>query len=135
MTDFNKSILFFDGVCNLCNGLVVFLIRRDPHHRLKFVAIQSKLGQELLRSHKSYSDRIDTVILIKNDILYIKSTAVLQLLKELGGIWKLTYIFIIIPSSWRDFIYDLIARHRYNIFGKRDKCMIPSPEIANRFLD
>lgn len=129
-----SSVLLFDGICNLCNSTVQFTIKRDPKGKLKFAALQSESGQALLKEFSLATDHFDSFVFIKEEKYFIKSTAVLHVLKELGGIWKLFYILIYLPAPFRDFVYDLVAKSRYKIFGKRDQCMIPSAEIEERFL-
>ena len=134
MNNSDENILLFDGVCNLCNGLVLFIIKRDKAGRFKFASLQSDNGEQLLNRFGLNTNKLTSLVLIMGDKYFLKSTAVLKLLKELGGIWKTFYIFIIIPRPVRDFIYDLIAGSRYKIFGKRDECMVPTPELQSRFL-
>ena len=129
-----KHILLFDGVCNLCNGVVQFIIKRDRKGKFKFAALQSESGQELLKQLGFSTANFDSFVFIKGNKHFIKSTAVLHVLKELGGLWKLLYVFILIPTPIRDFFYNVIAKTRYHIFGKRDTCMIPSDDIKPRFL-
>jgi len=132
----NKThILLFDGVCNLCNGVVQFTIKRDTNKKIKFAALQSETGQALLESFGLPTNDLDTFVFITGGKYYLKSTAGLHLLKELGGLWQLFYILIIFPRPLRDFIYTLVAKTRYHIFGKRDSCYVPSAEIKQRFLD
>ena len=130
----NDNILLFDGFCNMCSGIVKFTIKRDPKGKFKFATLQSEEGQALLKKFNLQTNDFESFVFIKNEKCYLKSTAGLEVLRELGGIWKLAYIFIIIPRSFRDLIYDLIAKSRYKIFGKKKECMIPTPEIENRFL-
>ena len=130
-----KNILLFDGVCNLCNCLVRFIIKRDTKAIFRFAALQSKTGQELLMQMKLPSDDMNSVVYIRGGEYFYKSSAILHILHDLGGIWKLFYAFIIIPSFFRDFIYSIVARTRYMVFGKRDTCMVPTPDIQKRFLD
>jgi predicted DCC family thiol-disulfide oxidoreductase YuxK len=127
-------IILFDGVCNLCNGFVKFVIKKDRHAVLRFAPLQSEYGITFLKKLNSYKKNYDTVIYISGDKYFFKSTAVLKILKDIGGIWKLFYGLVIIPPFLRDFIYDLIATNRFRIFGKRDSCMAPSKEIKERFL-
>ncbi len=127
-------LILFDGVCNLCNGLVKFIIRRDRQGKIKFSALQSSFGQSFLENFKPDPIKINTVIYVSERRIFYKSLAILHLLKDLGGIWKLSYGFIIIPAFLRDFIYDLIASTRYRIFGKKDSCMIPTDDVKWRFL-
>ena len=129
----NEKILLFDGICNLCNNLVFFIIKRDPKSQFKFAALQSETGKLLLKKYILESNNLNTVVYIKGEKYFLKSTAILNIIKDLGGYWKLFYAFIIIPKFIRDFIYDLIAKSRYRIFGKKESCMIPSPDINKRF--
>ena len=128
------TILLFDGVCNLCNGLVRFIIRRDPGAKIKFTPLQSPVGRSLLKKFDLSADDIDSVVYVAGEKYYLKSSAVLHVLKELGGGWRLFYGFIIIPKFIRDFFYNLIARSRYRIFGKTKTCMVPMPDIEERFF-
>lgn len=130
-----ETILLFDGICNLCNGLVQFIIKRDPKVKFRFAALQSKTGQALLMQMKLPTDHFDSIVYIRDGKCLFKSSAILHVINDLGGAWKLFYVFIIIPPFMRDFIYSIIARTRYKIFGKRETCMIPSPDVEDRFLD
>ncbi len=134
MKNAKSPILLFDGICNLCNGTVQFIIKRDPKGKLKFAALQSESGQALLKKFGLPTDHFDTFIFIKEEKYYLKSRAVLEVLKELGGVWKIFYVFLYLPHPVRDFVYDIVAKSRYKIFGKKDKCMLPSLEIEERFL-
>lgn len=127
-------ILLFDGVCNLCNRTVQFVIKRDSKTKFCFASLQSDFGQTLLKRFGLPLDDFDSFVLIKGNKYYLRSTAVLYVLKELGWIWKLLYAFIIFPRPIRDYVYSLIARSRYKVFGKRDHCMLPTPEQRDRFL-
>jgi predicted DCC family thiol-disulfide oxidoreductase YuxK len=127
-------ILLFDGVCNLCNRTVQFVIKRDNNAKFRFASLQSDIGQALLKRFGLPLNDFDSFVLIKGDKYYLRSTAGLHVLKELGGGWKLFYALIIFPRAFRDFIYSMVARTRYKVFGKRDSCMIPTPEQRDRFL-
>lgn len=129
------KILLFDGVCNLCNDLVQFLIKRDHQKDFKFASLQSKAGQSLLKKHGLSKSALNSFVYINENQSFIKSSAILQVLKELGGFYKVFYIFIIIPRPIRDFLYSMMAKSRYTIFGKRDQCMIPSSDTKDRFLE
>jgi predicted DCC family thiol-disulfide oxidoreductase YuxK len=131
----SNPVLYFDGVCNLCNGVVKFIIKRDKKAKFKFASLQSVSGQNILKQYNLSIDNLESFILIKDNKFYNKSSAGLMVLKELGGWWKLLYAFIIIPKPIRDFIYDLIAKRRYKIFGRSDTCMVPIPELKERFLE
>lgn len=130
-----NPILLFDGVCNLCDGAVQFIIKRDKQAVFRFASLQSNIGQEILQKYNLSTNSLDTVVLIKDGKAYTRSSAALHTLKELGGFWSIGFIFIIIPKGLRDVVYDWIARNRYKWFGKQDACMIPTPDLRNRFLD
>jgi predicted DCC family thiol-disulfide oxidoreductase YuxK len=129
-----KNIVLFDGICNLCNGLVRFIIKRDRTGKIKFASLQSAIGQQWLNKFGLAKNEFESFVLIQGDKYYIKSDAALKVLRALGGVWNVFYAFIFIPRPVRDFIYDRIAKSRYKIFGKRDVCMIPTPELQERFL-
>lgn len=131
----HSSILLFDGVCNLCNGIVQFIIKHDPKAKFRFASLQSKTGQALLRKFGLKTDDFDTFVLVRGETYFVRSSAVLRVLHELGGMWKLFYVFIILPAPLRDFFYNAIASSRYKLFGRRESCMVPTPELKQRFLD
>ncbi|MCU0332072.1 MAG: DCC1-like thiol-disulfide oxidoreductase family protein [Ignavibacteriaceae bacterium] len=133
MTD-KKQIILFDGVCNFCNFWVNFVIERDSKDIFKFASLQSSIARELTQKLNFDSSSLDTFVLIADDKLYTKSTAALLVSKELKSPVKLIYSLIIFPKFLRDIFYDLIAKHRYKIFGKRDVCYIPSNNV-NKFLE
>jgi predicted DCC family thiol-disulfide oxidoreductase YuxK len=131
----SKYIVFFDGVCNLCNGAVQFVLKRDRKKRFLFGSLQGKTGQEYLRKYHLPADQYHTFLLIEGNVLYTRSTAVLRLLKHLGRGWQLLYVFIYVPQPIRDGVYKLIAANRYRLFGKKDQCRLPTPDERERFLD
>jgi predicted DCC family thiol-disulfide oxidoreductase YuxK len=127
-------VVFFDGVCNLCNASINFIIVRDTNDKFRFAPLQSEYAQRhFLKTSEKLLD-IDSIILFENNRFYIKSTAALRIARHLGGFWQLFYAFIIIPPFIRNFIYDIIARNRYRWFGKREQCMIPDEKIRIKFL-
>lgn len=127
-----EKILFFDGVCNLCNGLVKFVIRHDHNAAIRFAPLQSQGAADLLcRNNITGSD---SVIYLTEGGFFIKSSAILRMFRDMGGAWRLLYGFIIVPRFIRDFIYDVVARNRYRIFGRRESCMVPTPDVKERFL-
>lgn len=128
-----SSILLFDGVCNFCNDSVNFIIRRDPDKKFRFAPLQSEFGIEMRKKY-AIADDIDSVVLIENDHAYMHSTAALRIARNLGGIYSLAYVFIIVPSFIRDIFYKLFAKYRYRLFGQKDMCMMPTPEVRERFL-
>ena len=129
-----SSIVLFDGVCNFCNGAVNFIIRHDADKKFKFTPLQSEAGQEL-RSKFNIGEDVDSIILIENDKAFMHSTAGLRVARGLGGIWSLGYAFIIVPEFIRDWAYKLFAKYRYRLFGRQDACMLPTPDVRDRFLD
>ena len=127
-------ILLFDGHCNLCDNLVKFIIKKDSRSIIKFASLQSPQGKLLLQRHEFLANNFDFIIYIRHGKCFIKSTALLFILRDLGGIWKLFYPFIIIPAFIRDFLYNIIAKRRYKLFGWQESCTIPTPDIRQRFL-
>lgn len=127
-------IIFFDGVCNLCNNSVQFIIKRDKKNKFKFASLQSSFAKNNLSKHIDV-DKLESIVLLNEDKLYTKSAAALLIARELSGMWPMFYVFIIIPSFIRDWFYNIIAKNRYRIFGKKDSCMIPSPAFKEKFLD
>jgi len=130
-----NNILLFDGVCNLCNNAVKFIIKRDKKAVIKFTSLQSNIGQNLLSKHQLSTKKFDSFVYLKGGKCYLKSTAALHLLNDIGGLWKLVYAFIIVPRFIRDFIYDVVAKNRYKWFGKTNDCMIPTLTLQQRFLN
>ncbi|XBP66569.1 thiol-disulfide oxidoreductase DCC family protein [Bacillus velezensis] len=127
-------VLLFDGVCNLCGGAVQFIIKRDPAGKISFASLQSDTARELLASEGLPTEQFDSMIFIENGRIYKKSAAVLKVSRHLRGAWRLSAVFFAVPRPLRDRAYSFIARRRYKWFGKREACMLPSPEIKNRFL-
>lgn len=134
MNTTEHPVLLFDGVCNLCNGSVQFIIERDPDARFRFASLQSEEGQVVLSRFENRPSDLSSVVLIQDDQLYARSEAALLVARQLGGGWSLLYAFIVVPRPIRDAVYDWIARNRYRWFGKKDACMIPSPDLQSRFL-
>ncbi|WP_337041193.1 thiol-disulfide oxidoreductase DCC family protein [Emticicia sp. 17c] len=128
-------IILFDGVCNFCNATINFLIDRDKKGVFKFAALQSEAGKTVLTKHNIVSlTDFDSVMLEKDGKLYQKSDAALEIARQMDGLWKILYVFRIVPKFIRDFFYDLVAKNRYRFMGKRDACRIPTPELRARFL-
>ncbi len=130
----SKSIILFDGVCNFCNASVNFVIKHDKKAQFLFASFQSDAAKEILLHFNLKNLNEDTVILVEGHKICDKSTAVLKITKHLDGGFKLFYAFIIVPKFLRDWIYVFIAKNRYDWFGKRESCMIPSTKLKNRFL-
>jgi len=129
-----RAVILFDGVCNFCNGAVNFVISRDRDGYFKFAALQSAVGEELLEKHRIDKVETDSVVLIEDDKAYLHSSAALRIVRRLPGLWPILYGLIIVPKGIRDWAYRLFAKHRYRLFGRREECMIPTPEIRTRFL-
>ncbi|NOS94128.1 MAG: thiol-disulfide oxidoreductase DCC family protein [Cyclobacteriaceae bacterium] len=129
----NKVILF-DGVCNLCAASVTFVIQRDPSARFRFASLQSSYGQEKL-INAGFKSHFDTIVLLKDGKVYTRSDAALEVARDLKGLWPALYIFKIVPAFIRNGIYNWIATNRYKWFGKKESCMIPTPDLKARFID
>jgi predicted DCC family thiol-disulfide oxidoreductase YuxK len=129
-----NQLVIFDGVCNLCNGTVQFIIKRDRNKKFSFITRQSPIGQEMLMQLGLPVEDQSTVVYLKAGVPYLKSMAVLKILKDLGRGWSLLYVLVVIPAFIRDFIYDLIAKNRYRFFGRRNSCKVPGSEMTDRFL-
>lgn len=129
-----QPLLFFDGVCNLCNSSVKTIIKKDRHQKFKFASIQSDAAKEILLQLDDYNSDIDSIILLNNNRLFYKSSAVLRLCKILGGWYNFLLIFWIIPKSIRNWMYDFVAKNRYRWFGKRESCILPSTDLKERFI-
>ena len=134
MNQDKEIIVLFDGVCNLCNGFVNFIIKQDKKAIIKFATLQSEIAKEILKVHHINQLELNSVIVLIDDKIYTKSSAALMILKELGGVWKMFFAFYIIPKFIRDFFYNIVAKYRYVLFGKKEICIIPSQEIVNRFI-
>ena len=132
----DKKIILFDGVCNLCNSSVKYVIKHDKKDEFRFVPIQSELGQKIIKHIGISAKHTDSVIFYKpGKVYYYKSTAALEIAKSLNGFFTYASIFRIIPSAIRDIIYDYIAKNRYKWYGKNESCMIPTPELKSKFLE
>jgi predicted DCC family thiol-disulfide oxidoreductase YuxK len=127
-----KKIIFFDGTCNLCNTIVTFIIRRDRHSNFMFCQLQSEHATSFLKDCDL--PQTDSVVLIDQKSITTKSPAVLKIARELDGIWPLLYMFRIVPISFRDFLYQYIARNRYRWFGKKKNCRVPSKKEKALFI-
>ncbi|APG64849.1 thiol-disulfide oxidoreductase [Tenacibaculum todarodis] len=131
-----KKLILFDGVCNLCNNAVLKTIKLDKHNKFVFASLQSNFGQETINHLKIDVTKIDSIILVEENYLYsIKSSAALKIAANFGGLWKMTQLFWVFPSVIRNFVYDFIAKNRYNWFGKKESCMIPTKELMSKFIE
>ena len=139
------AVVLFDGVCNFCDASVNFVIEHDPNGYFKFSPLQSEAGKQLAAEYDLVSETgggspvddlipIESVILVEDGQAYTHSTAALRIARKLSGVWPVMYVFIIVPKPIRDFFYRLFAKYRYRMFGKKDECMLPSPEVRARFL-
>lgn len=131
----NQDVLLFDGVCNLCNSSVNFIIDHDPKGHFKFAALQSEFGQEKLAELGFDQEEFDSLVLLSGNAVYQKSSAALRIAKKLNGLYPLLYVFMIIPPFIRHGVYDIIAKNRYKWFGKEDSCRIPTPDLKARFME
>jgi predicted DCC family thiol-disulfide oxidoreductase YuxK len=129
-----KDIILFDGVCNLCTGAVQFILKRDTNAHFVFASLQSNVAREKLRILGIHPS-LDTIILLRGEKYFLRSSAALEIVRKLHGIWPLLYVFKIIPPFVRNALYNIIANSRYRIFGKKDVCMVPSPKWKDRFLE
>ena len=132
----NKKIILFDGVCNLCNSAVQFVIKHDKKDSFRFVALQSELGREILAYIGIDAKNIDSIVLYEPGVAYYyKSDAAMQIAKNLKGVFSLATVFKILPTGIRNQVYDYIAKNRYKWYGKKENCMIPTPELKIKFLE
>ena len=131
----NRHIVIFDGVCNFCNGAVNFIIRRDPNGVFAFTPMQSEIGKELINKHGAELVGEDTFLLIKNGQCYERTDAAFEITRDLAGLWHMFRILRVLPRSFRDYFYKLFARNRYKLFGRREQCMIPTPDVRKRFIE
>ena len=128
------AIVLFDGVCNFCNGSVNFMIGHDTAGYFKFAPLQSETGRALLGKFGIDTTETDSIILVEDDKAYTHSTAALRIARKLDGLWGWFYIFRFVPRPLSDLFYRLFAKYRYRLFGKKDVCMMPTPELRERFL-
>ncbi len=131
----DKKIVLFDGVCNLCNGAINYVIDNDKNDVFRFVSLQSDLGK-VIQQYIGYTDtNLDTIIVyVPGEAYYTKSTAAIKIMNEFGGIWKAMNSFLLLPQNMRDLVYDYVAKNRYKWYGKQDACRIPTPELKAKFL-
>lgn len=127
-------VILFDGVCNLCNASVSFIIDRDPAQKIRFASLQSDFGQQVLGQLNMPTDQFHSLILLEKGRAYQQSTGALRIARLLSGAWPLWYAFIIVPAFLRNPIYNIIAANRYKWFGKKDECRLPTPELRERFI-
>jgi predicted DCC family thiol-disulfide oxidoreductase YuxK len=128
-----NPVILFDGVCNLCNSSVLFVIKHDPRKQFRFASIQGDYGQQVLKQFHLPPNSLNSFILLKDNQIYTHSTGALKVAKELSGAWPLLYAFIIVPPFIRNAVYQFIANNRYKWFGKKEQCMVPSPALKELF--
>jgi predicted DCC family thiol-disulfide oxidoreductase YuxK len=128
-------VILFDGVCNLCNRFVQFVIARDPRARFSFASLQSSTATRLAAARAGSTDGRESIVLLENGREFTESTAALRIVAGLGFPWTLAGVLIIVPRPLRDWAYGVVARNRYRWFGKRQACMVPTPDLKRRFLD
>ncbi len=132
MTD--RYIIVFDGVCNLCNGSINFILSRDQREQFVFAPVQSPFAEELLARHGLAGIGEDSFVLVKKGKTYLRSDAALQISREMCGLWPLLWGLRVIPKGLRDGVYNLVAQNRYRLFGKKSSCMVPTPALQRRFI-
>ena len=128
-----QPIVLFDGVCNFCNGAVNFIIRYDKAARFRFAPLQSEIGRKIREKHAIGED-VDSIVLIEGGRAFLRSDAAIRIASGLGGVFTLARAFLILPQGVRDWAYSRFAAYRYHLFGKKDVCMIPTPEVRDRFV-
>lgn len=127
-------VILFDGVCNLCTGSVQFVIERDTEGLFRFASLQSDVAKELLEGRDINPTDLRSVVLVERNSVFVKSDAVLRVARQLGGPYRMIAPLRYLPRDWRDMVYDFVAERRYSWFGKRDDCLVPTPELKSRFL-
>ncbi len=135
-TEPDRKIILFDGVCNLCNGAVQFIIRHDKKDVFRYAALQSEAGQRLITERGIDTQKVDSIVLIEPGVAYyVKSEAALEIGKQLKGYSTISSILLWVPKPLRNIVYDFIAHNRYKWYGKKQECMIPTPELKAKFLE
>jgi predicted DCC family thiol-disulfide oxidoreductase YuxK len=132
--DAPHAVVLFDGVCNLCNGFVRFVIPRDPPGHIRFAALQSETARRLMAQTGLTADGADSIVLVEGQRAFVRSEAALRIARQLRFPWPMLYGLVIVPRPLRDWAYDVVARNRLRWFGRRDVCMVPGPETRDRFL-
>lgn len=135
LAEIKQPVILFDGVCNLCNGAVQYVIKHDAEKQFLFASLQSQFGQQVLEEYHLSNTTFNSFILLRNGKIYQKSTAAILVAKQLQGAINWLYLCRVIPAFMRDGVYNIIAKNRYKWFGKQDACWLPTPELKSRFLD
>jgi predicted DCC family thiol-disulfide oxidoreductase YuxK len=133
-TEAPHAVVLFDGVCNLCNGFVAFVIPRDPRGRIRFAALQSDAARRLMAQTGVTAGGADSIVLVEGQRAFVRSDAALRIARHLRFPWPILYGLVVVPRPLRDWIYDIVARNRFRWFGRRDVCMLPGPDTKDRFL-
>ncbi|MEP3836388.1 MAG: DCC1-like thiol-disulfide oxidoreductase family protein [Algibacter sp.] len=133
----DKNLILFDGICNLCNSSILYVIKRDKRSKFMFAPLQSEAGKKIIEKFNIDTSLIDSIILYnsKKDTISYKSTAAIKVASKLGFPTSILTIFLIVPSFIRNWVYDFIAKNRYKWYGKKEACMIPTPELKVKFLE
>lgn len=129
------AVVLFDGVCNLCNASVQFILERDPAGRFRFASLQSGAGRALLAAHGLPTDELATVVVVADGRAYTRSDAALRVARGLRGAWPALGVLRLVPRALRDAVYGVVAAHRYRWLGRRGECMLPTPALRSRFLE
>ena len=129
------NVILFDGVCNLCNSTVNFIIDRDKKNEFKFASLQSPYGQSIMDKFGLEKQYLSTIVLLEDETISLRAVAALRILKRLRGIYSLAFIFIVIPTPILDFFYNIVAKNRYAWFGKRETCRVPEPWLKEKFIE
>lgn len=135
LEEIKNPVVLFDGVCNLCSGAVQFIIKHDPQKQFRFASLQSKFGEQVMKQFNLPTNQFNSFILLEDGKIFTRSTGALHVVRKLKGAWSFAYGFMIVPRFIRDGVYNFIARNRYKWFGKKEACLIPTPELKKLFLD
>ncbi|MCS6934223.1 MAG: DCC1-like thiol-disulfide oxidoreductase family protein [Chitinophagales bacterium] len=127
-------VVLFDGVCNLCNYTVQWIIRRDKRDKFRFASLQSSMAQQIAAKWHLHGELLQSVVLVEGDRIHIRSSAILRILMILGGVYRIAGVLYLIPAFIRDRVYDYVAKNRYKWFGKKDSCIIPSDDVIHKFI-
>ena len=129
------KVILFDGVCNFCNSTINWIVAQDKRNQFRFATLQSTYGKQIIERYNLHNSYLDTVVLVETEKVYLRSRAILRILNQLGGIYRVAYIFMLIPSPILDFFYNIVAKYRYRWFGKRDTCRVPDASLIEKFIE
>jgi predicted DCC family thiol-disulfide oxidoreductase YuxK len=130
-----RPVILFDGVCNLCNGAVKFILKRDPAGKFLFASLQSPFAAQAVKDFAIESTGLYSILLIKNGRLFDRSDALLEITRDLSAWWPALYMLRVVPKVIRDGVYKFVANNRYRLFGKDESCLLPTTELRSRFLN